>query len=205
MTETNMNTSNPYDGERVAGTVGFPLPGVELRIADPDSGAALPQGEIGMIEVHGPNVFKGYWRMPEKTGAEFRADGFFITGDLGQIDEHGYVHIVGRAKDLIITGGFNVYPKEVESEIDALPGVVETAVIGCRIRISAKASPPSWCCSKARTPTRRRSSPLSKAGLPTSSCRSACSSSTICRATPWARCRRTCCASRTPSSMPDLR
>ena len=100
MTETNMNTSNPYDGERVAGTVGFPLPGVSLRIADPDTGATLPQGEIGMIEVKGPNVFKGYWRMPEKTASEFRADGFFITGDLGKIDADGYVHIVGRGKDL---------------------------------------------------------------------------------------------------------
>ena len=130
MTETNMNTSNPYDGDRIAGTVGFPLPGVELRIADPETGKALPQGEIGMIEVKGPNVFAGYWRMPEKTAAEFRADGFFITGDLGKIDARGYVHIVGRGKDLIITGGFNVYPKEVESEIDALPGVVECAVIG---------------------------------------------------------------------------
>jgi malonyl-CoA/methylmalonyl-CoA synthetase len=130
MTETNMNVSNPYDGERVAGTVGFPLPGVELRIADPDTGKELPQGEIGMIEVRGPNVFKGYWRMPEKTKAEFREDGFFITGDLGKIDERGYVHIVGRGKDLIITGGFNVYPKEIETEIDAIPGVVESAVIG---------------------------------------------------------------------------
>jgi malonyl-CoA/methylmalonyl-CoA synthetase len=131
MTETSMNTSNPYDGDRIAGTVGFPLPGVELRIADPESGAVLKQGEIGVIEVRGPNVFPGYWRMPDKTKAEFRADGFFITGDVGKIDERGYVHIVGRAKDLIITGGFNVYPKEVESEIDALPGVVESAVIGC--------------------------------------------------------------------------
>ncbi len=131
MTETSMNTSNPYDGDRIAGTVGFPLPGVELRIADPESGAVLKQGEIGVIEVRGPNVFGGYWRMPEKTKAEFRPDGFFITGDVGKIDERGYVHIVGRAKDLIITGGFNVYPKEVESEIDALPGVVESAVIGC--------------------------------------------------------------------------
>ncbi|MDJ1159113.1 malonyl-CoA synthase [Chelatococcus sp. SYSU_G07232] len=130
MTETNMNTSNPYDGERVAGTVGFPLPGVSLRVVDPETGAALPQGEIGMIEVKGPNVFKGYWRNPEKTRAEFRPDGFFITGDLGRIDERGYVHIVGRGKDLIITGGYNVYPKEVESEIDALPGVEESAVIG---------------------------------------------------------------------------
>ncbi|MFZ5692053.1 MAG: malonate--CoA ligase [Pseudomonadota bacterium] len=131
MTETNMNTSNPYDGDRIAGTVGFPLPGVEVRIAEADTGKVLPQGEIGVIEVRGPNVFPGYWRMPEKTKAEFRADGFFITGDVGKIDARGYVHIVGRAKDLIITGGFNVYPKEVESEIDALPGVVESAVIGC--------------------------------------------------------------------------
>ena len=130
MTETNMNTSNPYEGERVAGTVGFPLPGVELRITDPDTGKELPQGEVGMIEIRGPNVFKGYWRMPEKTKAEFREDGFFISGDLGKIDERGYVHIVGRGKDLIITGGFNVYPKEIETEIDAIPGVVESAVIG---------------------------------------------------------------------------
>ncbi len=130
MTETNMNTSNPYEGDRVPGTVGFPLPGVSLRVADPETGQVLPQGEIGVIEVKGPNVFKGYWRMPEKTAAEFRADGFFITGDLGKVDERGYVHIVGRGKDLIITGGFNVYPKEVETEIDAMPGVVESAVIG---------------------------------------------------------------------------
>ena len=130
MTETNMNTSNPYEGERRAGTVGFPLPGVALRIADPDSGETLDQGEIGMIEVKGPNVFSGYWRMPEKTKAEFRDDGFFISGDLGIIDADGYVHIVGRGKDLIISGGYNIYPKEVESEIDALPGVAESAVIG---------------------------------------------------------------------------
>ncbi len=130
MTETNMNTSNPYDGERVPGTVGFPLPGVEIRVADPESGRVLGPEEIGMIEVRGRNVFGGYWRMPEKTRAEFRPDGFFITGDLGKIDTRGYVHIVGRGKDLIITGGFNVYPKEVESELDALPGVVESAVIG---------------------------------------------------------------------------
>jgi malonyl-CoA/methylmalonyl-CoA synthetase len=130
MTETSMNTSNPYDGERVAGTVGFPLPGIELRIADPDTGALLPQGQTGMIEVRGPNVFKGYWRMPDKTAAAFRPDGFFITGDLGVIDARGCVSIVGRAKDLVITGGLNVYPKEVEIEIDALPGVVESAVIG---------------------------------------------------------------------------
>ncbi|MDO9222516.1 MAG: malonyl-CoA synthase [Caulobacter sp.] len=130
MTETGMNTSNPYDGDRAAGTVGPPLPDVALRIADPETGAVLRPGEIGMIEVKGPNVFAGYWNMPEKTAAEFRPDGFFITGDLGKIDTAGYVHIVGRGKDLIISGGFNVYPKEVEEELDALPGVVESAVIG---------------------------------------------------------------------------
>ncbi len=129
MTETNMNTSNPFDGDRVPGTVGFPLPGVELHVADPETGAVLPRGDIGVIEVKGPNVFRGYWRMEEKTKAEFR-NGFFITGDLGRIDDRGYVHIVGRGKDLVITGGFNVYPKEVETEIDAMPGVVESAVIG---------------------------------------------------------------------------
>ena len=130
MTETNMNTSNPYVGDRVPGAVGLALPGVTVRIADPETGAILPPETIGMIEVKGPNVFQGYWRMPEKTAAEFRPDGFFITGDLGKIDAHGYVHIVGRGKDLIITGGFNVYPKEIESEIDGLPGVFESAVIG---------------------------------------------------------------------------
>jgi malonyl-CoA/methylmalonyl-CoA synthetase len=129
MTETNMNTSNPYDGPRVPGSIGKPLPGVELRIAGKD-GAVLPQGEIGLIEVRGPNVFKGYWRMPDKTATEFRTDGFFITGDLGRMDENGYVHILGRDKDLIISGGFNVYPKEVESLIDELPGVIESAVVG---------------------------------------------------------------------------
>uniref|UniRef100_Q07UF2 AMP-dependent synthetase and ligase n=1 Tax=Rhodopseudomonas palustris (strain BisA53) TaxID=316055 RepID=Q07UF2_RHOP5 len=130
MTETNMNTSNPYDGARVPGAVGPALPGVSLRVVDPETGAELSPGEIGMIEVKGPNVFQGYWRMPEKTKAEFRDDGFFITGDLGKIDADGYVFIVGRGKDLVITGGFNVYPKEVESEIDAISGVVESAVIG---------------------------------------------------------------------------
>jgi len=130
MTETNMNTSNPYDGDRIPGTVGFPLPGVELRVADPETGRPLKQGEVGVIEVRGPNVFHGYWRMPEKTKAEFRPDGFFITGDIGRVDERGYVHIAGRAKDLVITGGYNVYPKEVETELDAIPGVIESAVIG---------------------------------------------------------------------------
>jgi malonyl-CoA/methylmalonyl-CoA synthetase len=131
MTETNMNTSNPYDGDRVPGTVGFPLPGVEIRVADPETGRSITKDEVGGLEVRGPNVFKGYWRMPEKTKTEFRDDGFFITGDIGKIDKRGYVHIVGRSKDLVITGGYNVYPKEVETEIDAIDGVVEAAVIGC--------------------------------------------------------------------------
>jgi len=130
MTETNMNTSNPYDGDRRAGTVGFPLPGVELKVCDAETGAELDQGEIGVIEVRGPNVFAGYWQMPEKTAEELRADGWFITGDLGMVDADGYVTIVGRGKDLIITGGFNVYPKEIEGVIDDLPGVLESAVIG---------------------------------------------------------------------------
>ena len=130
MTETNMNTSNPYEGERRAGTVGFPLPGVDLKVTDPASGASLPHGEVGQIEVRGANVFKGYWQMPEKTAAELRDDGFFITGDLGKVDADGYVHIVGRNKDLIISGGYNIYPKEIELVLDDQPGVLESAVIG---------------------------------------------------------------------------
>ncbi len=130
MTETNMNTSNPYDGPRRAGTVGPPLPGVELIVTDPATGQALPQGQIGQIEVRGPNVFKGYWRMPERTAEELRVNGFFITGDLGLIDEIGYVQIVGRGKDLIISGGYNIYPKEIELLLDVQPGVLESAVIG---------------------------------------------------------------------------
>ena len=129
MSETMMNTSNPLDGERVPGTVGFPLPGVEARVADQD-GRVLERGQVGVIEVRGPNVFSGYWRMPEKTVEEFRPDGFFITGDLGVMDESGRIAIVGRAKDLVISGGYNVYPKELERLLDELPGVVESAVIG---------------------------------------------------------------------------
>ncbi len=129
MTETNMSTSNPYDGERIAGTVGFPCRASTCGWSIPRRGPLGPD-EVGMIEVKGANVFKGYWRMPEKTAAEFKPDGFFITGDLGKVDGKGYVHIVGRGKDLIISGGFNVYPKEVETEIDGLDGIVESAVIG---------------------------------------------------------------------------
>ncbi|MGB3554428.1 MAG: malonyl-CoA synthase, partial [Jannaschia sp.] len=130
MTETGMNTSNPYEGERRAGTVGAPLPQVELRVTDPETGDALTEGATGMIEVRGPNVFKGYWNMPEKTAEELRADGWFITGDLGVMDPDGYVTIVGREKDLIISGGYNVYPREVEALLDDQPGVAESAVIG---------------------------------------------------------------------------
>ncbi len=130
MTETNMITSNPYTGERRAGTVGHPLPGVEVQITDPDSGQPIPDGDIGIIEVRGPNVFKGYWNMPDKTAAELRDTGFFITGDLGQRDNDGYISIVGRNKDLIISGGYNIYPKEIELLLDQQPGVEESAVIG---------------------------------------------------------------------------
>lgn len=130
MTETNMNTSNPYEGPRRAGTVGKPLAGIDVRVSDPETGTPLPDGEVGVIEIKGPNVFRGYWRMPEKTKSEFRDDGFFISGDLGRFDETGYLSIVGRDKDLIITGGFNVYPAEVESVLDSLDGVAESAVIG---------------------------------------------------------------------------
>lgn len=129
MSETLMNTSNPLDGERIAGTVGFALPGVAVRIAD-DAGTVLGAGEVGGIEVRGPNVFSGYWRKPEKTAEEFRRDGFFKTGDLGVMDDEGRCAIVGRAKDLVISGGYNVYPKEVERLLDEMPGVAESAVIG---------------------------------------------------------------------------
>lgn len=125
MSETGMNTSNPLDGERIAGTVGLPLPGVSVRIANDDA-----DSRVGGIEVKGPNVFAGYWRLPDKTREEFTSDGFFRTGDMGELLPNGYLRIVGRAKDLVITGGLNVYPKEIEEKIDALPGVTESAVIG---------------------------------------------------------------------------
>ena len=129
MSETVMLTSNPYDGNRVGGTVGLPLPGVQVRIVD-EQGRACGHEQIGAIEVRGPNVFSGYWRMPEKTREEFTADGFFRTGDMGKWDANGYLSIVGRGKDLIITGGYNVYPKEIESYLDELDDVFESAVIG---------------------------------------------------------------------------
>lgn len=130
MTETNMNTSNPYDGDRRPGTVGFALPGIEVNITDPETGNNLPDGEIGQLEVRGHNVFKGYWNMPEKTDEELRTNGFFITGDLGQKDTDGYISIVGRDKDMIISGGYNIYPKEIEMLLDEQPGVKESAVVG---------------------------------------------------------------------------
>ncbi|MDB5844557.1 MAG: AMP-dependent synthetase and ligase [Polaromonas sp.] len=130
MSETAMLTSNPYQGgERRGGTVGFALPGVSLRVVD-DAGQPVPTGEIGNIQVQGPNVFQGYWRMPEKTAEEFTADGYFRTGDVGKIDGDGYITIVGRSKDLIISGGYNVYPAEIEGFINDLPGVAESAVVG---------------------------------------------------------------------------
>jgi malonyl-CoA/methylmalonyl-CoA synthetase len=130
MTETGMLTSSPYEDERRAGSVGRPLPDVALRIAEAETGRILPQGEIGIVEVKGPNIFMGYWRNPEKTKAEFRADGYFITGDMGFIEPDGYVQLVGRAKDLIITGGLNVYPAEVEAVLDDRSDIAESAVIG---------------------------------------------------------------------------
>ena len=129
MTETGMNTSNPLDGPRIGGTVGPPLPGVSVRIVG-DDGAPCAPGAIGAIQVRGPNVLKGYWKLPEKTREEFTPDGWFRTGDMGEWTPEGYVRIVGRAKDLIITGGLNVYPKEIEERIDAMEGVTESAVIG---------------------------------------------------------------------------
>ena len=129
MTETGMITSNPYDGERIAGTVGYALPDIDVRIAD-DNGHEVPRGQVGVIEVKGPNVFCGYWRMPEKTAEEFRKDGYFITGDMAQMAEDGRITISGRSKDLIISGGFNVYPKEIELVLDEYEEIGESAVIG---------------------------------------------------------------------------
>ncbi len=128
MTEAGMITSNPLDGERVAGTVGFPLPDVEVRLRGTE-GEPVPEGGVGVLEIRGPNVFSGYWRQPERTASEFR-DGWFVTGDLAEQDPEGRVSIVGRHKDLIISGGLNIYPREIEAELNALPGIEESAVIG---------------------------------------------------------------------------
>jgi malonyl-CoA/methylmalonyl-CoA synthetase len=129
MTETGMNTSNPLDGLRRPGTVGLPLPGVNVRIVDRQD-HEVPAGDTGQLLVKGQNVFKGYWRLPDKTAEEFTSDGYFRTGDLARMDPDGYIAIVGRAKDLIISGGFNIYPKEIEGYLDKLDGVLESAVIG---------------------------------------------------------------------------
>ena len=193
MTETNMITSNPYDGLRKPGAVGFALPGVTVRIADPDTGAVLEKGEVGVIELQGPNVFKGYWRMPEKTEQEFRPDGFFITGDLGYFDDEGYVTISGRGKDLIISGGLNVYPAEVENALDEQPEISESAVIGLPhgdfgegvtavVVASGKGS-----VDEAALRTRLEGQ------LAKFKTRAASSSSMPCPATRWARFKRTCC------------
>jgi malonyl-CoA/methylmalonyl-CoA synthetase len=129
MTETVMMTSNPLKGERKPGSAGQPLPGIALRITDKD-GAVLPQGETGIVEVKGPNVCKGYWRADAKTREAFRDDGYFITGDIGRFDDDGYLHLAGRASDMIISGGFNVYPREVEDVLRDMPGIHDAAVIG---------------------------------------------------------------------------
>ena len=129
MTETGMNTSNPLEGDRKAGTVGHPLPGVTARIVD-DAGKPVTSKTVGNLQVKGENVFKGYWGMPDKTAEEFTPDGFFKTGDMATLDDDGYIAIVGRGKDMVITGGFNVYPKEIELAIDELDGVIESAIIG---------------------------------------------------------------------------
>ena len=134
-------------GARRAGTVGFPLPGVEVIVTDPETGAEVAQGETGMIEVRGPNVFKGYWNMPEKTAEELRDNGFFITGDLGLIDDRGYVQIVGRAKDLIISGGYNVYPRRSRRCSTTSPACWKAPSWACRIPISAN---PWWAFSCRR-------------------------------------------------------
>ncbi len=193
MTETSMIASNPYQGERRPGTVGFALPGVSVRISEAETGAPVPAGEIGVIEVKGPNVFCGYWRMPEKTAQEFRPDGFFITGDLGRVDHDGYIHIVGRAKDLVISGGFNVYPKEVESEIDAIEGVLESAVIGVPHADFGEAVTAVVVPRPGAVLTEAEVLLHSAGASPSSKRRSACLWSTHCRATPWGKCRRPRC------------
>ena len=201
MTETTILTSNPYDGERRAGTVGFALPGVDVRICDMDSGEPVSSGEIGVLEVKGPNVFRGYWRMPEKTAQEFRPDGFFITGDLGRVDAGGYIQLVGRLKELVISGGFNVYPKEIENEIDALDGVLESAVFGAPHPDFGEESRRSSFRALAHASQKQVCSRRSASGSPNSRRRSESSSSIRCRATRWAKSRRRSCARRTRESM----
>ena len=208
MSETVILASNPYDprhGERRGGTVGFPLPGVGLRVRD-EQGQPLPAGEIGQIEVKGPNVFKGYWRMPEKTADEFTTDLWFKTGDVGKIGTDGYVSIVGRSKDLIISGGYNVYPAEIEAEHQ------RHARRG-RIGGDWRAPRRFWRGrgrgggGQTRRGPGRRQHRCGAEGQDRQlqGAQGACSWSTTCRATPWARCKRTCCASSTRRCSPDER
>jgi hypothetical protein len=182
MTETLMNVSNPYDGERRPGSVGLPLPGVELR---------LSSGQEGEIQLRGPNVFSGYWEREEATAESF-TEGWFRTGDLGSLDPDGYLRILGRSKELIISGGFNVYPREVEDVLLAHPDVAEVAVVGSRRRSGARSSRRSWFRSAMRqNPT--PSSPSRLSSSPRSSVPAFFTSSTACPATPLARCSSTSC------------
>jgi malonyl-CoA/methylmalonyl-CoA synthetase len=213
MSETAMLTSNPYradprynnQSERRGGTVGFPLPGVSLRVQD-DEGTILPVGEIGGIQVKGPNIFKGYWRMPEKTAEEFTADGYFKTGDVGKVDARGYVTIVGRSKDLIISGGYNVYPAEIEGYINDMPGVLESALVGVphpdfgEVGVAVVVAKPGAVLDAGG----HHRQPEGQAGQ-FQDPPSAASSSVSCRAIPWARFRKTCCGTSTRSCSPDLR
>ena len=130
MTEANMVTSNPYKGIRKAGTVGIPLEDIKVRITSQETMEEVGEGQVGSLEIKGSNLFTGYWQNPEKTASEFRKDGYFISGDLACRDNDGYISIVGREKDLIISGGFNIYPKEIEAVLDELPDVIESAIIG---------------------------------------------------------------------------
>ena len=204
MSETGMNTSNPLAGERIAGTVGPAAAGRLGARRRRRRDAACAPSDVGGIEVKGPNVFSGYWRMPEKTREEFTADGWFRTGDMGEILDNGYVRIVGRAKDLIITGGLNVYPKEVEERIDALPGVAESAVIGVPDADFGEAVTAVVVLRPGEAPSEaRRDRARSRRRSRGSRCRNACSSSTSCRATRWARCRRICCGRGSPAKARD--
>ena len=198
MTETNMNTSNPYDGDRRPGTVGLPLPGVEVRVADAETGAVLGPDEIGVLEVKGPNVFKGYWRMPEKTAAEFREDGFFITGDVGKIGRGRLRHHRRPGEGPDHLRRLQRLPKEVETAIDALPGVAESAVIGVPHADFGEGVTAIVVAKPGADSRSAPSSRRSRATSPATSCPSACSSPPSCRATPWARCKKTCSASDMP-------
>ena len=199
-----MNTSNPYDGERIAGTVGFPLPDDRdpRGHGSPESGAELAADEVGMIEVRGPNVFKGYWRMPEKTAAEIRPTASSSRATSARSTRRGYVHIVGRGKDLIITGGFNVYPKEVESgDRPRSRAIVESAVIGVPHPDLGEGVTAVVVADKAAGAELDETAILASAGnrspRQVQAAQEDRSSSTTCRAIPWARCRRTCCGRRT--------